>query len=113
MVGAWYIVFFSESMDWDQALLVARFAAPTSAGILFSMLEGAGLKESWVFNKARILAIFDDLDTIVLMIPLKVVMIGFRWELTIIIGVIAGLLVLAWMKLHSFHLPHSWYFTLS
>ena len=42
------------------------------AGILFSMLEAAGMKETWLFQKARVLAIFDDLDTILLMVPLKV-----------------------------------------
>ena len=46
----------------------ARFAAPTSAGILFSMLEASGMRETWLFEKARLLAIFDDLDTILLMI---------------------------------------------
>jgi len=111
-VGVWYILFFPDAMAFDEALLVARFAAPTSAGILFSMLEGAGLKDSWVFQKARILAIFDDLDTIVLMIPLKVVMVGFKWELTVIVGVIVVLLLLAWYKLHALRLPCAWYFTL-
>ena len=34
---------------------------PTSAGVLFSMLAAAGLGTTWLFRKARILAIFDDL----------------------------------------------------
>jgi len=40
---------------WKEALLQARFAAPTSAGVLFSMLAAAGLAATWVFKKARIL----------------------------------------------------------
>merc|ERR1719487_412426 len=96
----------------DEAFLVARFAAPTSAGILFSMLEGAGLKDSWVFQKARILAIFDDLDTIILMIPLKIVLVGFKWELSVAIGIMGFLLVFGWVKLHAFVLPYTWYWSL-
>ena len=33
-------------MELAPALLAARFAAPTSAGILFSMLEAAGMKDT-------------------------------------------------------------------
>jgi Kef-type K+ transport system membrane component KefB len=96
-----------DGMEADQAFLVARFAAPTSAGILFSMLEGAGLRDTWVFSKARILAIFDDLDTILLMIPLKIIMIGFKWELMVVIGIMVFLLAFAWRCLHRFSLPYS------
>ena len=56
---------------WKETLLAGRFAAPTSAGVLFSMLAAAGLGATWLFSKARVLAIFDDLDTVLLMIPLK------------------------------------------
>src|SRR5512144_2744947 len=38
---------------WTEALLTSRFAAPTSAGILFSMLAAAGLSATWTFRKAR------------------------------------------------------------
>ena len=38
-------------------------------------------------GKARILAIFDDLDTILLMVPLKVIVVGMRWELSIDLAV--------------------------
>ena len=41
------------------------------AGILFTMLAAAGLKASWVYKKVQVLAIFDDLDTILLMIRCK------------------------------------------
>lgn len=106
-VALWFFYALGTDMDMPKALLVARFAAPTSAGILFSMLDAAGLKDTWLFQKARILAIFDDLDTILLMIPLKVVLVGFKWELTISIGIMVLLLLLAWFKLHAVRLPHS------
>merc|ERR1719484_497530 len=84
----WFMYALPSPMELAPALLAARFAAPTSAGILFSMLEAAGMKDTWVFQKARILAIFDDLDTILLMIPLLVLcfgllVVGMRWELSI------------------------------
>jgi Kef-type K+ transport system membrane component KefB len=110
-VAVWYLVTIGD-MSLDEAFLVARFAAPTSAGILFSMLDAAGLRDTWLFNKARILAIFDDLDTIVLMIPLKVIMVGFKWELTVIIGIMVILLVVGWRELHAWRLPYNWKWTL-
>ena len=51
---------------WKENLLLSRFAAPTSAGILFTMLAAIGLKSSWIYKKIQVLAIFDDLDTILL-----------------------------------------------
>jgi len=93
---------------WKEALLAARFAAPTSAGVLFSMLAAAGLSATWVFRKARILAIFDDLDTVLLMIPLKMAMVGARWQLGLIVVLMIVLLWLAWRYLHVLRLPTSW-----
>ena len=61
---------------WKENLLLSRFAAPTSAGILFTMLAAAGLRREWIYKKTQVLAIFDDLDTILLMIPLQIFMIG-------------------------------------
>ena len=43
--------------NWKEALLLGRFAAPTSAGVLFAMLAAAGLGTTWLFRKARVLAI--------------------------------------------------------
>jgi Kef-type K+ transport system membrane component KefB len=110
-VAVWFMLTIS-ALPVDQAFLVARFAAPTSAGILFSMLEGAGLRDTWVFQKARILAIFDDLDTIILMIPLKMFMVGFKWELLVTVGIMVLLLGVAWRKLHALKLPYSCWWTL-
>jgi len=83
----YFVVALVPSADWGsfgtwrQSLLAGRFAAPTSAGILFSMLAAAGLSATWMFRKTRILAIFDDLDTVLLMIPLKMLIVGLRWQL--------------------------------
>ncbi len=93
---------------WKEALLQARFSSPTSAGVLFSMLAAAGLSATWLFKKARVLAIFDDLDTILLMIPLKMMMVGLRWQLMAIVVVIVVLLWLAWRYLHRWRLPTGW-----
>lgn len=93
---------------WKEASLASRFAAPTSAGVLFSMLAAAGLAATWVFRKARILAIFDDLDTVLLMIPLKMAMVGFRWQLIAIIGIMVAQLWIAYRFLHRWRIPTSW-----
>jgi Kef-type K+ transport system membrane component KefB len=93
---------------WKEALLQGRFAAPTSAGVLFSMLAAAGLGATWMFHKARILAIFDDLDTILLMVPLTVLLVGFRWQLGGVIALIVLLLWAGWKYLHRWHIPYSW-----
>lgn len=93
---------------WRETLLLGRFAAPTSAGILFAMLAAAGLKNTWLFGKARVLAIFDDLDTILLMIPLQIIMIGFHYELLSVLSVIFVLLLLAWVKMNSVVMPFTW-----
>ncbi|HNQ21730.1 MAG TPA: sodium:proton antiporter [Phycisphaerae bacterium] len=93
---------------WKEALLASRFAAPTSAGVLFSMLAAAGLSATWVFRKARVLAIFDDLDTVLLMIPLKMAMVGVRWQLALIVVVMIVQLGLAWRYLHRVRLPVTW-----
>ena len=93
---------------WTAALLAGRFAAPTSAGVLFSMLAAAGLSATWFFRKVRILAIFDDLDTVLLMIPLKMLIVGLRWQLGVIIVIMVIQLWLAWKYLHKVLIPITW-----
>jgi Kef-type K+ transport system membrane component KefB len=93
---------------WKEVLLVSRFAAPTSAGVLFSMLAAAGLSATWVFKKARILAIFDDLDTVLLMIPLTMLIIGPAWQLGVLVVIMAVMLFLAWRFFHAWRVPASW-----
>ena len=75
-----------------ESLLIGRFAAPTSAGILVTMLAAAGLAATWTYKKARVLAIFDDLDTVLLMIPLKMMLLGFTLKLLSLGIVVIGLL---------------------
>lgn len=99
---------WSNSTAWIETLLAGRFAAPTSAGVLFSMLAAAGLGATWLFRKARILAIFDDLDTVLLMIPLKMLMVGFAWQLGLIVVIMGVLLALAYLFLHRVRMPVSW-----
>ena len=100
--------FWNSWEAWKENLLLSRFAAPTSAGILFTMLAAIGLKSSWIYKKIQVLAIFDDLDTILLMIPLQILMIGFKWQLFVIIGVVCILLIFGWKRLSSLNLPQSW-----
>jgi len=99
---------WNDGQSWKESLLAARFAAPTSAGILFSMLAAAGLSATWYFRKVRILAIFDDLDTVLFMIPLKMLLVGFRWQLAVIVLIMVVLLWMAWRWLHRLRLPVSW-----
>lgn len=117
MVAVYYMFLlpseYMGSMDaWNENLLLSRFAAPTSAGILFTMLAAAGLKNKWIYGKTQVLAIFDDLDTILLMIPLQMLMIGFKWQLMIIVAIIFSLLYIGWKKLGTMDLKQSWSFIL-
>jgi len=93
---------------WQETLLAGRFAAPTSAGVLFSMLAAAGLATTWLFHKARILAIFDDLDTVLLMIPLKMLMVGLAWQLGLVVVIMTAMLAIAYVFLHRVRIPVTW-----
>lgn len=93
---------------WKENLLLSRFAAPTSAGILFTMLAAIGLKSSWIYKKIQVLAIFDDLDTILLMIPLQIMMIGLRWQLIIVVLIVFMLLSVGWKQLNRYDWRQDW-----
>lgn len=93
---------------WKENLLLSRFAAPTSAGILFTMLAAIGLKSSWIYKKIQVLAIFDDLDTILLMIPLQIMMIGMRWQLIIVVLIVFLLLSFGWKQLGRYNWRQDW-----
>jgi len=99
--------------SWTQALIIGRFAAPTSAGVLFSMLAAAGLSSTWLYKKARILAIFDDLDTVLLMIPLTMLIVGLAWQMGMIIIIMVVLIWLAWKFLHKLEIPVNWQWVLT
>lgn len=100
--------YFGSWDAWKENLLLSRFAAPTSAGILFTMLLAVGLKNSWIYKKIQVLAIFDDLDTILLMIPLQIMMIGFKLPLILIVVIIGLLLWYGWSNLNRFTIPQKW-----
>ena len=68
----------------------------------------AGLGATWLFRKARILAIFDDLDTVLLMIPLKMLMVGLAWQLGLIVVVMVAMLAIAYLFLHKLRIPVTW-----
>jgi Kef-type K+ transport system membrane component KefB len=72
-----------------------------------------GLSATWMFRKARILAIFDDLDTILLMIPLKMLIVGLAWQLGAIVLIMTVMLWLAWKYLHRCVIPTTWPWVLS
>ena len=93
---------------WKESLLLSRFAAPTSAGILFTMLAAIGLQKSWIYKKIQVLAIFDDLDTILLMIPLQIAMIGMQWQMGVILVVVVVLLWFGWKKMSFYDLKNDW-----
>lgn len=100
--------YWSSWEAWKENLLLSRFAAPTSAGILFTMLAAIGLKSSWMYKKIQVLAIFDDLDTILLMIPLQIMMIGLRWQLLVIIFIVLLLLSFGWRQLGRYNWRQDW-----
>jgi Kef-type K+ transport system membrane component KefB len=105
LCGFYFWSFFD--IDLSKAVIIGRFAAPTSAGILFTMLASAGLATTWVFKKARILAIFDDLDTVLLIVPLQMIHLGLDWRAIFLILIILGLLIAAYRYLHAIKLPTS------
>lgn len=115
LIAVYYIFFllppefWGSGAAWKETLLLSRFAAPTSAGILFSMLAALGLQQRWIYRKIQVLAIFDDLDTILLMIPLQIVMIGLHWQMGVILFVVVGLLYFGWKKMSCFKMHQEWW----
>lgn len=101
--AAYFIYAFG--LDSKDALLLGRFASPTSAGVLFTMLAAAGLATTAVYKKARVLAIFDDLDTVLFMIPLQMWIAGFNAPMFAMVFLIAGLLWFAYRYLHQLRIP--------
>lgn len=100
--------FWGDWTAWKESLLAGVFSAPTSAGVLFSMLAAAGLGATWLFKKARVLAIFDDLFVVLLMIPLKMMIVGPRWQLAAIVLIMSAQLWIAWRWLHVLRVPTTW-----
>jgi len=72
------------------------------------MLAAAGLGGTWLFRKARVLAIFDDVDTVLLIILLKMLMVGLAWQLGFAVFVMATMLTIAYIWLHRVRMPITW-----
>lgn len=103
LCAGYFVAFFQ--MTWKDAGLVGLFSAPTSAGVLFSMLAAAGLGMTWVFKKARVLAIFDDIATILLLIPLQIVLVGMKFQLIAVIFILVFLLWAAYQWINTLKVP--------
>ena len=99
--------FLVLDLSIQQAALIGRFAAPTSTGLLFAMLMAAGLAGTWLFKKVRILAIFDDLDTVLFIVPLQMIYIGLQPQILFILAATILLLFIAYRYLHRISLPTS------
>ena len=102
----WFVYFFVfVKSSWQSALLAGLSSAPTSAGVLFSMMMAAGLSATWVFKKARVLAVLDDLVTILLLTPLQVILHGFEWESMVVLIFIGFFLFAAFRWQNSIPWP--------
>lgn len=116
ITGAWFILIewqAGRDIKVPDLLLLAVFAGTCGTGILFTMLEAAGLKQTWVYRKARPLAIFDDLTAITLLVALQIAVNGnFKWQLLTALGVDVLLCVVAAWKMHEVKVPNSWQWTM-
>ncbi len=113
VAGYFIYALLPESMwddpeSWKESLLMARFAAPTSSGVLFTMLAAMKLTKGWIYKKIQTLAIFDDLDTIILMIPLQMMMLQINWQMGVMLIIIVAMLIFGWRRLDSFDIPQNW-----
>ncbi len=101
-----YFLIFGEC-SWREDLLLARFAAPTATGVLFTLLGLAGLTMTWMFKKIQVLVILDDLDTILFLIPIQFILSHGQTRLIFVaIGMII-LLILGWRYMHRLKWPSS------
>lgn len=72
------------------------------------MLAAGGLTGTWMYRKIRVLAIFDDLDTVLLMIPLQMMLVGLKWQLGLTVVPMVLLIFAAWRYLHKLSFPVTW-----
>jgi Kef-type K+ transport system membrane component KefB len=82
-------------------------SAPTSAGVLFSMMMAAGLSMTWLYKKAQTLAVLDDLVAILLLMPLQFIIVGFKWESVIVLALIFSFLFASFRFQNTLHWPTS------
>ncbi len=94
---------------WKESLFLSRFAAPTSLGVLVAMLGVAKFKTSWLGRKLRTLVILDDIDTIILMIPLKKMMLkGLGIDTFLTVAMLGAIGWLGWKRSRAYRLPLRW-----
>ena len=72
------------------------------------MLAAIGLKSSWIYKKIPVLAIFANLDTLILMITLQIMMIGLRWQLIIVVVIVFMLWAAGWQQLNKYDWRQDW-----
>jgi Kef-type K+ transport system membrane component KefB len=101
-----YFLWVTHS-DWKPALLAGLSSAPTSAGVLFAMMTAAGLSATWIFKKARVLAVLDDLVTILLLAPVQILIVGFEWASIITCLLTFALIAASFRFTHTLPWPTS------
>jgi hypothetical protein len=93
---------------WKPALLAGRFAAPTSAGVLFSMLAAAGLSATWVFRKGAGAGDLRRSGHGAPHDPLKALIVGLRWQMAVIVVIMVAQLWLAWRMFRGLRWSARW-----
>lgn len=91
-----------------ESALIGRFAAPTSAGILLTLLDQAGLKETWTRKKAQLVVILDDIETVILCVGLVALHSGAIGPAAIVIAISLLLLAGGWRWMGKCNLPVGW-----
>ncbi|MEZ4298648.1 MAG: hypothetical protein R3B70_27095 [Polyangiaceae bacterium] len=91
LASVYFIVRYVPRESWtdfsavSKMLLLARFAAPTSAGVLLSALAAVRASRGWLYDKTRELSIYDDIDTILMATALQCAIAGLRWQLAVVV----------------------------
>ena len=101
----YFFIFCKESLR--DSFIVGCFAAPTSAGLMLMLLASAKLSKTWVFRRARVLAIFDDIIVIMMLIPLQMLIIGLSIKMFFGFIFLASLLYFTYHYRHHFVMPFS------
>lgn len=99
---------WNDSGPWLTALLSARFAATSSVGLTVVLLAAAGGASGWLSRKARGLAMMGNVAAVLFMLPLKIFMMGFHWQMAAMILGLGGLLALSRWGARCLRWPVSW-----
>lgn len=104
---AGYLLWAFPAYGWVEAMIIGHFAGPTSSGLLLGLLKTAGLGETWVYQRAQILALFDDLDTILLMLPLTMLLVGWKSILVFHLLLLIAILIYAFRRARTWKIVSS------